>query len=96
MRWIFNPDVLRRTRETLGLSPSAFARRVKTPMSGHQIMDIETGRRGLTVDTLLRLCNEYDLPPTSFFQRVEPNQEKAGSVARSRSAQKVDVHDRST
>ena len=68
MRWIFNPDVIRRKREMLGLSPTAFARRLKAPMSGTQIIDIETGRRSLTVETLLRLCNEYDLSPAAFFQ----------------------------
>src|SRR5262245_47226974 len=70
MPWIFRPEVIRLTRDNLGFSASRFGREMVLPMSGAQILDIEAGRRGLTVTTLLRICNHYDVSPLSFFEHV--------------------------
>jgi transcriptional regulator with XRE-family HTH domain len=55
-------------RQKLGLSPTSFGRQVDPPLGGSQILDIEEGRRGMTVETLLRICNHYDLTPAEFFR----------------------------
>jgi transcriptional regulator with XRE-family HTH domain len=72
MPWIFKPNVIRITREKLGLSATRFGRQMEPSMSGAQILDIETGRRGLTVATLLRICDRYGLSPVAFFERIDP------------------------
>jgi hypothetical protein len=68
MPWILKAEVIRLTRDKLGLSATRFGRLMDPRMSGAQILDIETGRRGLTVTTLLRICNQYVLSPVVFFQ----------------------------
>jgi transcriptional regulator with XRE-family HTH domain len=68
MPWMFKADMIRTTREKLGLTASRFGRLMEPRMSGAQILDIETGRRGLTVASLLRICNRYGLSPVAVFQ----------------------------
>lgn len=84
MPWIFKADIIRLTRDKLGLSASRFGRQMDPRMSGAQILDIEAGRRGLTVMTLLRICNQYGLPPVAFFKSTgqdSPPPETESSVA---------------
>lgn len=66
--WQFNPKPIEECRKALGLSPSAFGGQLAPPMSGAQIMDIERKRRGLTVKSLIRLCNHFDLSPGKLFK----------------------------
>jgi len=67
-RWDFNPKPIEECRKALGLSPSAFGGALVPPMSGAQIIDIERKRRGLTMKSLIRLCNHFGLPPGKLFK----------------------------
>ena len=66
-RWRFTPKPLIEMRRQLGLSPSAFARRMRPPMSGNQIVNVEQRRQTLTVESLLNICLNYDIHPSEFF-----------------------------
>jgi hypothetical protein len=67
-RFEFDPSVITRLRERLGLTPTALGRQLEPGMSGAQILDIERRRRGVTVGSLLRLCNRFGLEPCELFR----------------------------
>jgi transcriptional regulator with XRE-family HTH domain len=67
--WVFDPGPMRATRERLGLTVTAFARRVHS-MSGNQVKKIEERRRTVTVSTLVRICDAYNIAPATFFRRT--------------------------
>lgn len=66
-RWRFSPEPLRRCRR--GATTTAIGARLKRPMSGRQIADIEEAKRYPRADTLVRLCNDLALDPRDFFVR---------------------------
>lgn len=73
--WTFDPGLIRQTRAALGLTPTAFGRRMGA-ISGAQIIDIEDGRRGLTIRTLLKMCNTFGIAPRRFFEAGKTRKKK--------------------
>lgn len=66
--WVFDPAPFKAARERLGLTPAQFGRRLQPPMGSRQIRDVEDRRVGMTVRSLLKFCEVFELDPRTLFR----------------------------
>jgi DNA-binding Xre family transcriptional regulator len=73
-KWKFDPTPIARMRSERGLSRFGLGRLVVPALSNVQIENIERFEErhgsGITVRTLLRVCNQLRISPAELFKRA--------------------------
>lgn len=72
-KWTFSPRPIADARRKHKLTYRGFGRELAPPMASGQVKDIESGELGLTVATLVKICNAYDINPAEFFRGGREN-----------------------
>lgn len=67
-KWQFDKERLIALREMLGLSQEKFAERIGTVKQHLSLW--ETGETMPNVRSLIRICNEFNVPPKYFFTLI--------------------------